>query len=36
VKLSRGAVRWALTGVVVRHVTVARVAQALGVSWKSR
>ena len=35
-KLSRAAVRWALTGVVVHHVTVARVAQALGVSWKSR
>ena len=29
-KLSRAAVRWALTGVVVHHVTVARVAQALG------
>ena len=36
VKLSRAAVRWALTGLVVRHVTVARVAQALAVSWKSR
>ena len=35
-KLSRVAVRWALTGVVVHHVTVARVAQAVGVSWKSR
>ena len=35
-KLSRAAVRWALTGLVVHHVTVARVAQALGVSWKSR
>ena len=34
-KLSRAAVRWALTGVVVHHLTVARVAQALGVSWKS-
>ena len=31
-KLSRAAVRWALTGVVVHHLTVARVAQALGVS----
>jgi len=29
-------VRWALTGLVVHHLTVARVAQALGVSWKSR
>ena len=35
-KLSRAAVRWALTGVVVHHVTVTRIAQALGVSWKSR
>ena len=35
-KLSRAAVRWALTGVVVHHVTVARIAQALGVFWKSR
>ena len=35
-KLSRAAVRWALTGLVIRHVTVARVAQALAVSWKSR
>ena len=35
-KLSRAAVRWALTGVVVHHVTVARVAQALGMSWKYR
>jgi len=35
-KLSRAAVRWALTGLVVHHLTVACVAQALGVSWKSR
>ena len=35
-KLSRAAVRWALTGLVVHHLTVARIAQALGVSWKSR
>ncbi len=35
-KLSRAAVRWALTGVVVHHVMVARIAQALAVSWKSR
>ena len=35
-KLSRAAVRWALTGLVVYHLTVVRVAQALGVSWKSR
>ena len=35
VKLSRLAVRWALTGVVVHHVTVARVSQALAVSWNT-
>ena len=35
-KLSRAAVRWALTGLVVHHLTVARIAQGLGVSWKSR
>ena len=35
-KLSRAAVRWALTGLVVHHLTVARISQALGVSWKSR
>ena len=34
-KLSRAAVRWALTGVVVHHLTVARIAQALGVSWNT-
>ena len=34
-KLSCAAVRWALTGVVVHHLTVARVAQALGVSWNT-
>ena len=27
--------RWALVGVVVHHVTVARVAQALAVSWNT-
>ena len=35
-KLSRAAVSWALTGLVVHHLTVARIAQTLGVSWKSR
>lgn len=35
-KLSRAAVRWALTSVVVHHLTVARIVQALGASWKSR
>ena len=34
--LTRAAVRWALTGVVVQHLTVARIAQALDVSSKSR
>lgn len=34
-KLSRAAVRWTLTGVVVHHVTVTRVAQALGMSWNT-
>ena len=34
-KLSRTAVHWALTGLVVHHLTVARVAQALGVSWNT-
>jgi len=35
-KLSRSAVRWALTGLVVHHLTMECVAQALDVSWKSR
>ena len=35
-KLSRAAVRWALTGVVVHHMAVTHVAQALGVSRKRR
>ena len=34
-KLSRSAVRWPLTGMVVHHVTVARISQALGVSWNT-
>ena len=34
-KLSHSAVRWALVGLVVHHLTVARVAQALGVSWNT-
>ena len=33
--LSRAAVRWALTGVVVHHVTVARIADVLAVSWNT-
>ena len=32
-RLSRGAVAWALHGLVVQHLTVARVAEALGVAW---
>jgi transposase len=32
-KLSRGGLRWALTAIVVQHLTVARIAQALAVSW---
>ena len=32
-KLSRRALRWALEGIVVLHLTVARVAEGLGVAW---
>jgi transposase len=32
-RLSRRAVRWALEGLVCQHLTVARVAEALAVSW---
>jgi transposase len=32
-KLSRGALAWALSALVVAHLTVARVAEALAVSW---
>ena len=32
-KLSRRALRWALEGIVCQHLTVARVAEGLGVSW---
>jgi transposase-like protein len=32
-KLSRCGLRWALEGLVVQHLTVARVAEGLGVSW---
>jgi transposase len=34
-KLSRGALRWALQGLVVAHLTVARIAEALAVSWNT-
>ena len=32
-RLSRAALRWALAGLVVQHLTVARLAQSLGVAW---
>jgi len=32
-RLSRAALRWALVALVVGHLTVARVAEALGVAW---
>ena len=32
-RLSRGAVAWALHGLVVQHLTVARLAEAVGVAW---
>ena len=34
-KLSGAAACWALTGLVVHHLTMARIAQALGMSWKA-
>jgi transposase len=34
-KLSLGALRWALVGIVCQHLTVARVAEALGVAWNT-
>jgi len=34
-KLSRRALRWALQGLVVAHLTVARIAEALAVSWNT-
>ena len=34
-KLTRGGLRWALSGIVCQHLTVARVAQALGVAWNT-
>lgn len=34
-KLSRGALRWALVAIVSQHLTVARVAEALAVSWNT-
>jgi transposase len=34
-KLSRRALRWALEALVVQHLTVARIAEALAVSWNT-
>jgi transposase len=34
-KLTRSGVRWALEAIVVQHLTVARVAEALAVSWNT-
>ena len=34
-KLSRGALRWALDALVLQHLTVARVAEALDVAWNT-
>jgi len=34
-KLSRRALRWALDGLVVQHLTVARIAEGLAVSWNT-
>ena len=34
-KLTRGGLRWALSAIVCQHLTVARVAQALGVAWNT-
>lgn len=34
-KLSRGGLRWALVAIVCQHLTVARVAEALGVAWNT-
>ena len=34
-KLSRRGLRWALEGIVRQHLTVARVAEGLGVAWNT-
>jgi transposase len=34
-KLSRAGLRWALDGIVCQHLTVARVAEGLGVAWNT-
>jgi hypothetical protein len=33
-RLSRRGLRWALEAIVVQHLTVARIAEALGVAWR--
>lgn len=34
-KLTKRALRWALEGIVVQHLSVARVAEALAVAWNT-
>lgn len=34
-KISRAGLRWALEGIVYQHLTIARVAEGLGVSWNT-
>ncbi|MGL1831937.1 UNVERIFIED_CONTAM: ISL3 family transposase, partial [Acinetobacter sp. HSTU-ASm16] len=34
-KLTRTGLRWALEGIVVQHLTIARVAEGLGVAWNT-
>ena len=34
-KITRTALRWALTGLVCQHLSVARIAEGLGVSWNT-
>ncbi|MDT3318146.1 ISL3 family transposase [Microbacterium sp. KSW4-11] len=34
-KLTRAGLRWALEGIVVQHLTIARVAEGLGVAWNT-
>ncbi|WP_244963257.1 hypothetical protein [Actinomyces trachealis] len=34
-KISRARLRWALSGIVVQHLSMARVAQGLGVWWST-
>ncbi len=34
-KISRGGLRWALKGIVCQHLSMARVADGLGISWNT-